>query len=136
MKFQDGKRYLLVKDEDDILRAMDITTEVAQEIGFPDNGVLFLKLVTEEACTNAYEYCSHSGQAGFLIKWDPHIRESLTIFIKHKGKKYKITKENKVNFGQRGRGLQLITSLMDYVEVNEMGGYIETVMQKDVSPPL
>jgi len=34
MKIQDGKRYLLVKDEDDILRAMDITTEVAQEIGF------------------------------------------------------------------------------------------------------
>ncbi|WP_233130453.1 ATP-binding protein [Geobacillus sp. FJAT-46040] len=61
----------------DILKAMDITEELAKRMGFLPRDCLFLRLATEEVCTNAYEYCQKTGsspqhvldkQCGFLRK--------------------------------------------------------------------
>jgi len=134
MKLYDENHCLLVKKKDDIYQAMGITDETAQKMGFPQYDILFLRLVTEEACMNAYEYCQNTKQPGFLIGWETHNDESLTIFIKHRGKKFNVNVlNNEVNQGLRGRGLQLIVNLMDHVHVEENGEYVELIMRKYVS---
>lgn len=134
MKLYDEQRCLQVKKIDDIFQAMDITDEIAQETGFLQYDILFLRLVTEEACMNAYEYCQHTEQQGFFISWDKKQEDCLTIFVKHKGKRFNIIPyENEVNQGDRGRGLKLIVNLMDHVHVAENGEYVELIMRKFVT---
>jgi serine/threonine-protein kinase RsbW len=130
MNKNDEERSQLVKTVDNISQAMDITDEIAKEMGFVHYDILFLRLVTEEACMNAYEYCQNTKQQGFWISWDHNQKDSLSIFIKHRGKKFAITPMNEANRGLRGRGLQLIVNLMDYVRVQENGEYVELVMRK------
>ncbi|MED4352333.1 ATP-binding protein [Schinkia azotoformans] len=127
---------LLVKKADDISRAMDMTDEIANKMGFIHYDRLFLRLVTEEACMNAYEYCQKTNQQGFWICWDHNHKDCLSIFIKHRGKKFAITPMNGINRGLRGRGLHLIVNLMDYVQVQGCGEYVELVMTKCITQNL
>ena len=53
----------------DILKAMDTTEELAKEMGFLPRDCLFLRLATEEACTNAYEYCKKERRFPFNVFW-------------------------------------------------------------------
>ncbi|HHY71749.1 MAG TPA: ATP-binding protein [Bacillus bacterium] len=131
MKLYDDKHCLKVRTADDIFQAMDVTDKIATHMGFLHYDRLFLRLVTEEACMNAYEYCQHTNQSGFFTCWDKSQQNILTIFTKHKGKKYNISLfANEVNHSLRGRGLQLIVNLMDHVHLEENGGYVKLVMQK------
>lgn len=136
MNNNDEKCSLLVKKADDISHAMDVTDEIANEIGFIHYDILFLRLVTEEACMNAYEYCQKTNQQGFWICWDHNQKDNLSILVKHLGKKFAITPMNEANRGLRGRGLQLIVNLMDYVQVRESGEYVELVMRKYITQNL
>ncbi|WP_458412044.1 ATP-binding protein [Schinkia sp. CFF1] len=131
MNIYDGKRRLQVKTVDDIFLAMAITDRIARVSGFLHNERIFLRLVTEESCMNAFEYCQNTNQSGFLIGWDKSQGDSLTIFIKHKGKKYNITpRTNEANRGLHGRGLLLIVNLMDKVFIEENGEYVTLLMRK------
>lgn len=130
MKNNEEQLSLLVKKADDIFCAMDMTDEIANEMGFIDYDILFLRLVTEEACMNAYEFCQKTNQQGFWICWDLNQKDRLSIFIKHLGKKFIIAPMNEPNRGLRGRGLQLIFNVMDCVQVQENGEYVELVMRK------
>ncbi len=136
MKNSEEQLNLLVKKVDDISCAMDMTNKIANEMGFIHYDILFLRLVTEEACMNAYEYCQKTNQEGFWICWDHNHKDSLSIFIKHRGKKFVIAPMTEVNRGLRGRGLQLILNLMDYVQVQENGEYVELVMRKYITQNL
>lgn len=136
MKNNEEQLSLLVKKADDITCAMDMTDEIANEMGFIDYDILFLRLVTEEACMNAYEYCQKTNQQGFWICWDHNQKDSLSIFIKHQGKKFMIAPMTEANCGLRGRGLQLILNLMDCVQVQENGEYVELVMRKYITQDL
>lgn len=116
--------------ERDIIQAMEFTEKIASRIGFHSNDRLLLKLITEEACMNAYEYCKTTKQNHFHIYWF-HIKEELTILIIHKGENFRIDlNHDEVNYGPRGRGLQLIVNIMDQVDVQVHGEYIEFSMKK------
>lgn len=136
MNLTDEEQSLLVKNPDDISQAMDMTEEIAEKIGFLHDDILFLRLVTEEGCMNAYEYCQKTDQHGFWIYWDDKTKDYLDICIKHRGKKYTITPMVEANRGLRGRGLHLIVNLMDYVQVQENGEYVELVMRKYITQNL
>lgn len=136
MNKNDEDLNLLVQMTDDISRAMDMTDEIANEMGFIQYDRLFLRLVTEEACTNAYENCQKTDQEGFWIRWDHSHTDYLSIFIKQIGKKYPFAPMIEENRGLRGRGLQLIVNIMDYVQVQENGEYVELIMQKYMTQSL
>jgi serine/threonine-protein kinase RsbW len=112
---QRSKR-LTVKDEDDIIKAMEITEELSGVLGFSPRDRLFLRLATEEACTNAYEYCQKTSQEYFLVFWKVY-EKRLTICVKHQGPLFKVEKKDEINTSPRGRGLQLILNIMDHVQV-------------------
>ncbi|WP_017756273.1 ATP-binding protein [Calidifontibacillus oryziterrae] len=133
MKQGEGQQCLLVEKEDDIFQAMDVTERIAGELGFLKDDKLYLRLATEEACMNAYEYCKKTKQVGFEIWWNTN-RDMLSIYLKHKGKKFNVHVNNdEINVGLRGRGLQLIVNLMDHVGVEENGDYVQFSMRKYVN---
>lgn len=136
MSLNDEEQSLLVTNVDDISLAMDMTDVIAKKVGFLHDDILFLRLVTEEASMNAYEYCQKTNQHGFWIHWDDKAKDYLVICIKHQGKKYPITPMVEANRGLRGRGLHLIVNLMDFVQVEENGEYVELVIKKYITQNL
>jgi len=120
---------LKVKDENDIMEAMDITEQLAYKVGFSSYDRLFLRLATEEACANAYEYCQMTNQPFFYVIW--RVSETkLTICVKHEGPLFKIEKRDEINTELRGRGLQLILHIMDYVQVEKQEENVLLFMHK------
>lgn len=69
----------------DILKAMEITEQIASDMGFSPHDCLFLRLATEEACTNAYEYCQKMNQLPFQVFWEKE-NQHLTIVVQQRGK--------------------------------------------------
>jgi len=113
----------------DILKAMDITEQLANEIGFLPRDCLFLRLATEEACTNAYEYCQKTGRLPFRIFWKIDTSQ-FTIIVKQRGGCFSVAKTDNVNTGARGRGLQLIAHIVDEVFVKRTGNNVLLCMCK------
>lgn len=125
------KRSFVVKNPNDIIRAMDMTEKIARNIHLPKNDLIFLRLVTEEACMNAFEYCLGTGQSDFEIGWELN-EQVLVIHLKHKGEKFSLDHidNNEINYGLRGRGLKLIVNLMDEVDVEQNGENVEFFLRK------
>ncbi|WP_102345041.1 ATP-binding protein [Bacillus sp. Marseille-P3661] len=133
MKLSDNQSSFLVKREMDIFQVIELTENIARNMGFRNEETLFLKLVIEEACMNAYEYCQKTDQDVFQVRWSL-TSELLDICIKHKGEIFPIAEEPKeLNHGNRGRGLQLIKHIMDEVKVMKNGDYVELFMKKMIS---
>jgi serine/threonine-protein kinase RsbW len=126
--FRKSKR-LAVKNEDDIMKAMEITEELANELDFPPRDQLFLRLATEEACTNAYEYCQKTNQFYFQVFWRID-EDKISICVKHQGPLFKVKKTDEVNTNPRGRGLQLILNIMDRVQVEKQEENVLLFMHK------
>jgi serine/threonine-protein kinase RsbW len=118
-----------VTNDTDIMKAMEITEQIASDMGFLPRDCLFLRLATEEACTNAYEYCQKTNQLPFQVFWQ---RENhyLTIVVQQRGKKFAIARKGGINRGPRGRGLQLITHIVDHVYVKQEGNHVLFYMCK------
>ncbi|TLS32555.1 ATP-binding protein [Geobacillus thermoleovorans] len=113
----------------DILKAMDITEELAKRMGFLPRDCLFLRLATEEACTNAYEYCQKTRKLPFRIFWKIDTRQFM-IIVKQRGGCFSVAQTDVVNTGPRGRGLQLITHIVDDVYVKQAGNNVLFCMCK------
>jgi serine/threonine-protein kinase RsbW len=131
MKMKNGvviKNISVTKDAD-IMKAMEITEQIASGMGFSPRDCLFLRLATEEACTNAYEYCQKNNQLPFKVFWKRE-RQHLIIVVKQRGKKFAIKREDEVNKSSRGRGLQLITHIVDHAYVKQKGNYVLFYMCK------
>jgi serine/threonine-protein kinase RsbW len=122
------KNISVTKDAD-IMKAMEITEQIASDMGFSPRDCLFLRLATEEACTNAYEYCQKTNQLPFKVFWKRE-GQHLIIVVKQRGKKFAIKRKDEVNRGSRGRGLQLITHIVDHVYVKQKENYVLFYMCK------
>lgn len=111
---------LKIMSIEDISKAMEITDKCSNLMSFDPKEKLFLKLATEEACMNAYEYCVKHGHLSIKVCWNVN-EDGLTINIVHKGEVFPIERKDKdeVNVGLRGRGLQIIQNIMDNVCVNQ-----------------
>ena len=122
---------MTVKTEGDIVQSIEITEQLAINVGFDEKDQLFLKLVTEEACMNSFEYIQANGIEHFEICW---IKEEgyLKILLKQKGKKFNLHFSDNVNKGERGRGLKLIFGLVDRVLLTEQDEYVTFSMEKSV----
>ena len=103
----------IVTDED-VLQAMEWTEKYAKSIGFLHTDQLLLRLVTEEAIVNAREYSSKDGQNEVKVNWY-FKHKVLVISVKQLGAFYSINKQEDINYGLRGRGLQLILNIMEEV---------------------
>jgi serine/threonine-protein kinase RsbW len=125
------RRNVTVMVDSDIMKAMDITEQIASEMGFLPRDCLFLRLATEEACMNAYEYCQKTNQLPFEVFWKCE-KGKLIIIVKQHGKKFNITRKDVVNKGLRGRGLQLITHIVDHVCIEQKGNNVLFYMCKYV----
>ncbi|EID42955.1 ATP-binding protein [Parageobacillus thermoglucosidasius] len=123
------RRNITVMVDSDIMKAMDITEQIASEMGFLPRECLFLRLATEEACMNAYEYCQKTNQLPFEVFWTCE-KEKLMIVVKQHGKKFDITRRDVVNKGLRGRGLQLIIHIVDHVYLEQKGNNVLFYMCK------
>ncbi|UJF32881.1 ATP-binding protein [Paenibacillus hexagrammi] len=53
----------------EILEAMQVSMEYSREAGFTGSKPHLVQLITEEACTNAWEYQAAAGRFGFEIQW-------------------------------------------------------------------
>ncbi|RUL50498.1 ATP-binding protein [Lysinibacillus antri] len=100
-----------IKTENDVLKAMEHTSEIANKLGCLPNEQILLSLVTEESLVNALEY----GEDDLVKMYWACSDKELEICIKQKGKMYKIEKSDQLNYGNRGRGLQLILNIMNEV---------------------
>ncbi|WP_204524676.1 ATP-binding protein [Litchfieldia alkalitelluris] len=121
---------MTIATTDDIVQGMNRTKQLARERGFSENIVMKLQLVTEEASTNAYEYCAKHGLDSHIVIWNI-TNSTFELIVRQKGSVFPIVQENDLKSGMRGRGLKLIVSLMDQVEVREQGEFIELYMKKE-----
>ncbi|SOC13376.1 serine/threonine-protein kinase RsbW [Ureibacillus xyleni] len=115
-----------IVSEHDVLKAMDYTSDLARKLGYLDNDQLFLCLVTEESLVNALEYGENNS---IEIQWK-RFEQELEICIKQHGKMFHFEKSDELNFGSRGRGMQLILNIMDEVWLEEAGETIILHMKK------
>ena len=113
-------------------RLWPYTDYLAGSVGFPPNNQLLLRLVTEEAAVNALEYSAKDGQHIIEVFW--YItKEEFVISVKQPGPTFKIEKQEQMNNGPRGRGLQLILHIMDEVWLEqEEGDWVTLYMKKYV----
>ncbi len=127
-----NEKHSWIKSAEQIVEAMEITQQFGELAGFNERDILFLQLVTEEACTNAYEYVSSNGIEGFKVSW--YVKDgALQIVVTEEGEPYSIEiDESKENFGMRGRGIQLIVNLMDEVRLESEGQYVSLIMMKRI----
>lgn len=122
---------ITIKCEGDIIESIEITEKIASSVGFDEKDQLFLKLVTEEACMNSYEYIQANGIEFFNIYWKKEINY-IKIILKQKGKTFNLHFNETINKGERGRGLKLIFGLVDRVLLSEEDEYITFSMEKSV----
>lgn len=115
---------------DDIIKAMLTTKELAEKHQFPLSTIMKLQLVTEEACTNAWEYCLREGISTYMVIWNL-TNTSFEIIVRQKGTVFPIVQVKDNQTGLRGRGLTLMMNIMDRIEVRDMGEYIELYMVKE-----
>ena len=108
------QKHMIIEIEEDVLQAMAYTDYLAGSLGFLPNDQLLLRLVTEEAVVNALEYSVRDGQDVVEVFWNIS-NEEFVISVKQPGPSFKIIKEEQMNDGPRGRGLQLILHIMDEV---------------------
>lgn len=114
MKEFHSQKHMIIEIEEDVLQAMAYTDYLAGSLGFLPNDQLLLRLVTEEAVVNALEYSAKNDQHEIEVFWYSS-NEEFVISIKQPGPAFKIEKQENVNYGHRGRGLQLILHIMDEV---------------------
>jgi serine/threonine-protein kinase RsbW len=119
----------MINKEEDIVTAIEITDEISKNLGFEEKDQLFLRLVTEEACVNAYENVSSLEEKSIYMDWCKY-DNYFGIKIWHVGKTFQPKSYQGVNIGPRGRGLHLIVSLMDRVRVEQEGEYVILYMGK------
>ncbi|WCN39782.1 ATP-binding protein [Aneurinibacillus uraniidurans] len=122
-------RQYTIRDKLDICQVLDITGEVARSTGFTDKESLLLCLAAEEACTNAYEYMTENGQGNFHIYWRV-FPDRLVMEVTEPGDCFSITLRQETNDQPRGRGIQLILSIMDEVRLNFTQSSLSVVMEK------
>lgn len=121
-----------VQTLEEIVPILEEIEHDALETGFDHKDSLFIKLATEEACINAWEYCKSKNYSTFSVAWKKRIGTFLEVIVSHKGEKFEINQDECVNKGARGRGLQLILAIMDIVKVDKCLHNVYMYMRKDL----
>jgi serine/threonine-protein kinase RsbW len=121
-----------IQSTDDVMNAMNYTEHLAESLGFLLEVQLRLCLVTEEALVNAMEYGTTEEQQFVEIKWQS-TANSLVMKVKQKGNSFPLEINENINYGSRGRGLQLILSIMDEVWLTAEEGHITLCMEKNIN---
>lgn len=118
-----------ISSEDGIYNAIKLTEKLALDHGFSFRDAMKLQLVTEEACTNSFEYCLRENIPSFSVKWKL-AEGSAEITVRQRGCVFPLAQREETGLGLRGRGITLILNLMDKVEVREDSEYVELYMRK------
>lgn len=120
---------MVIEKEEDVLQAMEYTVQLAQSLGYLSNEQLLLSLVTEESLVNALEFCSKLEKMMITIKWDV-VSSGLELSVTQTGTMFDLEKKEDINYGSRGRGLQIILNIMDEVWLEQVDDEIVTLHMK------
>lgn len=120
------QRSMQIESDDDILRAMDMTVQLAEQLEIPPNEYIMLSLVTEEALVNAWDYCKKTGELSISIQWEM-VDQVFEISVTQIGVEFNIEKTEDINYGARGRGIQLMLHIMDSVWLEQLGNRFVTL---------
>jgi anti-sigma regulatory factor (Ser/Thr protein kinase) len=94
-------------------------------LGASDDEIFDITVATQEACANAIEHAYAPGPAAFEVLLH-HDRGRIRITIRDRGRWREPRGEN------RGRGLPMMRTLMDAVDVQEAAGGTEVVLAKSL----
>jgi serine/threonine-protein kinase RsbW len=119
-----------IASKEDILISMGITHEMALAAGFTETESIFLKLATEEACTNAVEHCERFGSIDFDVIWLTEL-DRMEISVSQKGGWFEFPDALQADLAPRGRGLALIQGIMDEVRLIQTSTNVVFWMRKD-----
>lgn len=112
------------KNVEGVLGAMDMTDEVCRELKLTEKERFHLRLITEEACTNAYEYCLYKRYDYYFVYWEFECNYLMLTFS-HPGEGFSLPSPFfQPKLEERGRGLVLIQSLADVMRIEKQGDYI------------
>ncbi len=112
------------KTMEGVLRAMEMTDEVCRELQLAEKERFHLRIITEETCTNAYEYCLFKCYDYYCVYWKFECNH-LTMTVSHQGEFFPLPSPfAEPKLGERGRGLLLIQSLVDDMQLEKQGDYI------------
>lgn len=133
MKEPHIQKCMNIQTDEDVLRAMECTDQLAEDLGFMPTDQLLLRLVTEEAIVNARTYSIQDQQNQIRIYWCI-LKKDMIISVKQLGAFFTINKQEEINYGLDGRGLQLIVNIMDEVWIEqEPVNYVILHMKKSVN---
>ncbi|WLR51427.1 ATP-binding protein [Bacillus tianshenii] len=122
------ERELVVKNEDDIYKAIVMTQDLLRHTSFNEEDQTLIQLAAEEASTNAFKYCS---QDKIIVKWKISL-EYLIVEVWQKGQIFSISASQNVNTTSSGRGLPLIIGIMDEVHLAQREGWVGLVLTKNM----
>lgn len=93
--------------------------EFVRDCGFDDNEVFDIVLAAGEACSNAYQHGSPLKKENNITVVCKCGREALEIRIRDEGIFKKEASMRTNSEGIRGRGIMIMLSLMDKIEIDE-----------------
>lgn len=126
-----GKMAIKIRSIDDVLLAMSWTSHLAEKMGFSLNDQLHLQLVTEEAIMNAIEHNELAHYAFIKVNWQIE-EHTFCLSVRQRGTPFRLEVAEETPYSKRGRGLQLIRSIMDHVWIEEKGDNIILHMTKEL----
>lgn len=116
----------------DVYNAMNITRDFACSVGFTNEQILYLVLVTEEACTNSLKHGDTNVPP--TIHWRLNENDFEMRIIQYGSNDFEIAPKNELNDSKSGRGLQIILFLMDEVKLEKNENSICLVLRKFYNP--
>jgi serine/threonine-protein kinase RsbW len=119
-----------IASKEDIIISMGITDEMALAAGFTETDSIFLKLATEEACTNALEHCEGCDNVDVEVNWLVDL-DRMEICVCQIGGWFEFPHALQADLAPRGRGLALIQGIMDEVRLFQTSTHVVFWMRKD-----
>lgn len=105
--------------------------EFVRDCGFDENEVFDIVLAAGEACSNAYQHGSPLKSENNITVVCKCAREALEIRIRDEGVFKKEASMTTDNNDIRGRGIMIMLSLMDKIEIDEnTGGTTVSLVKK------
>jgi anti-sigma regulatory factor (Ser/Thr protein kinase) len=120
---------LVIDHTQGIVEAMEMTDQLAELVGCSPRTKLMLTLATEEACTNTLEHGATKELTQFEVVWRVS-KLDFVITVRQPQGRFVVPTSDSCVMGRRGRGLLLITEIMDHVAVKHSKDMVELVMSK------
>ena len=119
---------------ENVVSARKFTAKVARKCGFSNEEIFGIKLAVSEAISNAMLHGSRNGNSGFIQVVYLFDQNKMRIIVIDEGA-FKPRKTSLSYEAEGGRGLNLISSFMDYVSIHPSTSGTSITMIKNLYRP-